>query len=416
MSASNWIFPEIMVQKKKNSGIPEQILGSAVSTLQKWNSSALTLDECINDIRGEKAAVSILFLYFRHKNTIDTLICNAAAKGNVKSPLFEVAACTLSQALFQSGISLQSAVNVAVDYTKRKINPKLGNFMNALLRNALSSVENKDFPPDFPEKLRKRWNKLFGKEKAAAAIESCGINPPLCFRIRGIDEPPAGAEPIELNRMFRFYYHTHPADVLESELFKAGKCYIQDPATGMSVFLCGVLPEQAKILDCCAAPGGKTVMLYDKYPDAEIIAADKSEKRLEQMQENFKRLGVKTKTVCANALAPEFEKESFDLVFIDAPCTNTGVMRRRPDAAWRFSLNRLEDTAKLQRKILNAMAPLVKRGGILLYSTCSVEAEEDQLQVERFLQEHPDFVLEDSQLLLPDFMHDGAFAARLRKR
>ena len=79
-------------------------------------------------------------------------------------------------------------------------------------------------------------------------------------------------------------------------------------------------------------------------------------------------------------------------------------------------LNRLEDTAKLQRKILNAMAPLVKRGGILLYSTCSVEAEEDQLQVERFLQEHPDFVLEDSQLLLPDFMHDGAFAARLRKR
>ena len=134
------------------------------------------------------------------------------------------------------------------------------------------------------------------------------------------------------------------------------------------------------------------------------------------MQENFKRLRVKANTICADALNPDFENESFDLVFLDVPCTNTGVMRRRPDAAWRFSTNRLEDTAKLQRKILNAMAPLVRSGGILLYSTCSIEQEEDQLQVERFVQEHPEFELEESQLLLPDFMHDGAFAARMRKR
>ena len=415
VSALSWIFPEIMGQTKKSCGIPEQILGTAVKTLQKWNDSALTLDECINDIRSEKAAVSILFLYFRHKDTIDTLIRNAASKGNVKSPLFEIAACTLSQALFQTGIAAQSAVNVAVDYTK-KINFRLGGFMNALLRNALRAADGKTFPPDFPEKLRKRWNKLFGKENAAEAIEACGINPPLCFRIRGIDDPPAGSTPIPLNRNFRFYFHEIPAEVLESQLFKSGKCYIQDPATGLSVSLCGELPEQAKILDCCAAPGGKTVMLYDKYPDAEIIAADKSERRLQQMQENFIRLHVKAKTVCADALAPEFGNESFDAVFIDAPCTNTGVMRRRPDAAWRFSLNRLEDTVKLQRKILNAMAPIVRRGGILLYSTCSVEAEEDTLQVEQFLQDHPEFELEESQLLLPGFMHDGAFSARLRKR
>lgn len=403
-----------MVPRKKTPGLPEQILDSAIRALQKWNETALTLDECINDIRSEKAAVSILFLYFRHKDSIDTLIRNAAAKGNVKSPLFEISVCALSQALFQTGIASQSAVNVAVDYTKR-LNPKLGNFMNALLRNALRAAKGKTFQPDFPDKLKKRWNKQFGQEKTKEIIESCGVNPPLCFRVRGISDPPAGSEPIDLHRNFRFYYHEQPKMVLESELFKAGKCYIQDPATGCSVGLCGELPEDARILDTCAAPGGKTVMLCDKYPDAEIIAADKSEKRLTQMHENFRRLGVKVKTICADALNPGFEKESFDLVFVDAPCTNTGVMRRRPDAAWRFSGNRLEDTAKLQRKILNSLAPLVKKGGILLYSTCSIEAEEDVLQVERFLQEHPDFKLEDSQLLLPDFMHDGAFAARLRK-
>ena len=404
-----------MAQQKKVSGTSGQILNSAVKALQKWNSSALTLDECINDIRGEKAAVSILFLYFRHKSSIDELIQKSASKGNVKSPLFEIAACTLAQSLFQTGISLQSAVNIAVDYAK-KVNPGLGNFMNALLRNALRSAENMTFKPDFPDKLKKRWNKAFGKEKTAEIIESCRVNPPLCFRMRGIDDPPEGSEPITLNRNFRFYYNEKPSAVLESQLFKDGKCYIQDPATGMSISLCGELPEDAEILDSCAAPGGKTVMLFDKYPDAVITAADKSEKRLAQMQENFQRLKVKANTVCADALTPEFEKETFDLVFIDAPCTNTGVMRRRPDAAWRFSGNRLEDTAKLQRKILNALAPLVRKGGILLYSTCSIEPEEDGLQVERFISEHPEFELEDSQLLLPDFMHDGAFAARLRKR
>lgn len=403
-----------MAKKIISTGLSEKILETAVKSLIKWNSSALTLDECINDIRGEKSAVSILFFYFRHKSSLDALIRSAASKGNVKSPLFEIAACTLAQALFQNGIAAQSAVNVAVDYTK-KINPRLGGFMNALLRNALRSAENKELKPALPEKIAKRWKKIFGKENAETMMEACGINPPVCFRMRGGASAPEEAIPIPLNKLFRFYSLENPSCILDSELFKEGKCYIQDPATGLSVSLCGILPEEAVILDACAAPGGKTVMLYDKYPDAKIIAADKSEKRLAQMQENFKRLGVTAETVCADALQPEFQPESFDLVFIDAPCTNSGVMRRRPDAAWRFSLNRLEDTAKLQRKILHAMAPLVKKGGILLYSTCSVEPEEDSLQAERFAQEHPDFVLEESQLLLPDFMHDGAFAARFRK-
>ena len=405
----------MMRQKKTFSGLPEKILDSAVQTLLKWNGSSLTLDECVNDIRSEKAAVSILFLYFRHKAAIDSLIRNAASRGNVKSPLFEIAACALSQTLFQTGIAKESAVNVAVDYTKRT-NPKLGGFMNALLRNALRNTGDTKFLPDFPKKLSRRWEKSLGKECAAGAVEACGINPPLCFRMRGPEDPPEGSVAITENRNFRFYYHESPAAVLESKSFQEGKCYIQDPATGMSISLCGELPEQAEILDACAAPGGKTVMLNDKYPDAIITAADKSEKRISQMQENFRRLHINIKTVCSDALAPAFKKESFDLVFIDAPCSNTGVIRRRPDAAWRFSFNRLEETAKLQRKILNSLAPLVKSGGILLYSTCSIEPEEDLLQVERFIKENPEFVLEESGFLIPDFLHDGAFAARLRKK
>ena len=102
-------------------GIPEKILDSAVRALVKWNGSSVTLDDCIETIRNEKAAVSILFLYFRHKSLIDKLIQNAASRGSVKSPLREIAACTLSQVLFQTGISRQSAVNIAVDYAKKRI-------------------------------------------------------------------------------------------------------------------------------------------------------------------------------------------------------------------------------------------------------------------------------------------------------
>ena len=133
------------------------------------------------------------------------------------------------------------------------------------------------------------------------------------------------------------------------------------------------------------------------------------------MQENFDRMNLSVKTRCTDALEPNLEHGSFDLILADVPCTNTGVMRRRPDAAWRFSVNRLNETVKLQKKIMDSLADLVKDGGILLYSTCSVEPEEDSMQVDAFLKRHPEFTLEDSKLLLPDFLHDGAFAARLRK-
>lgn len=403
-----------MQYRKQPRRLPEKILDSAVRALIKWNTSSLTLDECINDIRNEKSAVSILFLYFRHKSAIDRMIRNAAAKGAVKQPLFEIAACAITQILFQNGISPESAVYVAVDYTKG-INPRLGGFMNALLRNVHRSTEKIPSTADFPIFIRERWTRQFGKDAAEHSIEACGINPPVSFRLRGPGDPPDGAERINCIPNFRFYFHNKASAILESEAFQKGKCYIQDPATGLSVSLCGELPEHAEILDVCAAPGGKTVMLSDKYPDAVITAADKSEKRLKLLQENMQRLNLSVKTVCSDALAHNFEPESFDLVFADVPCSNTGVFRRRPDAAWRFSEERLNDTVILQSRILDSLAPVVKRGGLLLYSTCSIEPEEDESQICNFLKTHPEFILEQSERILPDFLHDGAFAARLRK-
>ena len=185
----------------------------------------------------------------------------------------------------------------------------------------------------------------------------------------------------------------------------------------MSISLCRPV-IRGRVLDSCAAPGGKTAMLRDACRgEAEWIAADRSPSRIENMRANLDRLHLpEIRVVEADALHPPFAAESFDLVFLDVPCSNTGVPRRRPDVLWRFSPARLREIVELQKRILEAQIHLVRPGGHLLYSTCSIEKEEDYLQIERFLSAHPECSLVSQRRLTPSGQHDGAFAALLRKR
>ena len=159
-------------------------------------------------------------------------------------------------------------------------------------------------------------------------------------------------------------------------------------------------------------------MLFDACGgNAEFTAADRSAARIEAMRANFERLHLPSiRTAAADALHPPFDEETFDLVFLDVPCSNTGVPRRRPDALWRFCTARLKEITELQKQILNAQIRLVRPGGHLLYSTCSIEPEEDRLQISAFLSAHPDCEPVAMRLLTPSATHDGAFAALLRKK
>jgi 16S rRNA (cytosine967-C5)-methyltransferase len=133
------------------------------------------------------------------------------------------------------------------------------------------------------------------------------------------------------------------------------------------------------------------------------------------MQENFDALG-RCRAVVADAAVPPFPPGTFDALLLDVPCSNTGVLRRRPDVRWRFSTAQLADLTNIQRGILRAAADLVRRGGRLVYSTCSIEPEENSDQVQRLLREHDEYLLERDAELLPTQMHDGAYAALLRRR
>jgi 16S rRNA (cytosine967-C5)-methyltransferase len=190
------------------------------------------------------------------------------------------------------------------------------------------------------------------------------------------------------------------------------------------------------IIDACAAPGGKTTHIAELVKgEAEIIAVDSHPSRLKLVEENAVRLklfNIKTLLGDWTELAQQFINRA-DKVLLDVPCSGTGTLRRKVDARWKKSEEQVKQLAELQSRLLEASVPVVRKGGVIVYATCSLEPEEDEEVIKTFLERHPEFVLDDPRPFLPSeipnaitqegflrlFPHkhntDGVFAARLRK-
>ena len=208
--------------------------------------------------------------------------------------------------------------------------------------------------------------------------------------------------------------------------FQQGLFFVQDPAATL-VTQYAAFPVGARVADLCAAPGGKAIEL--SRTALYVVACDVSLARLGRLRETIERLETRNvhplvSDARAAAIAP------LDAVLVDAPCTGTGTFRRHPDARWRLAPNDIAVLAATQRSILHAAASTVAPGGLLVYSTCSLETEENDAQVETFLAGHPDFslepppegsvpatVLDAGRLRVLPHRHgtDGAFAARMRR-
>ncbi|MCX7590474.1 MAG: methyltransferase domain-containing protein, partial [Kiritimatiellae bacterium] len=173
--------------------------------------------------------------------------------------------------------------------------------------------------------------------------------------------------------------------------------------------------------DACAAPGGKTILLAEEIQDkGRIIAVDADPERINMLSENIRRMGFGSVTVKrADASRPSelitaVGVNSFDRILLDVPCTNTGVLARRPDARWRFNARRLQELTRLQVSLLESVASLLKPGGTLVYSTCSLEREENEALVENWLASHPEFrFVRSTRLFPPESQTDGIYAAAI---
>lgn len=394
----------------------EEILAGARDALLAIENADCTLDDLLDDekFRNMRRILSHLLLgYFKHKKVIDSTLAEFFRK-TPAPPTHALLKAALTQALLQKRMAPQAVVNVAVEVAKKERNQ---GFVNAVLRRALEKSSGKELstlPEDvLPETLLARWKKHFTHPQLQELTTAFLSTPEFTFRMERGTVPASFDyhEAYTIDKRFPFGAAA-PAHVLESEEFKSGNIYIQDPAASLAP---SMAPEESFecILDLCSAPGGKSLMLLEKYPEVKkFIAYDRSARRHKLTEKNFALRKIFHTVTCD----PACLEEKWNLILIDAPCTNTGVFRRRPDALWRFSSAELYKTVDIQRELLDFSAARLASGGYILYSTCSIESEEDEKQVENFLNTHADFTLINQKKLLPGTLHDGAFCALLAKK
>jgi 16S rRNA (cytosine967-C5)-methyltransferase len=325
---------------------------------------------------------------------------------------------------------LETPGHAAVYETVALANPKSRSLVNAVLRSALrrkeplmknAKKETVSVRTSHPQFLIDRWTKTFGTENTAASCERNNRPAPIYARINRLKisvenflSMHSGAERLPLHQNFARLTGI-PSDALAH-----GHCYIQDPSTATACVLLDPRPGE-KVLDACAAPGGKTGYLAELMKNqGVIVACDRNEGRIGALRDNLERLGIRIAQFAQHDWTseegqPEIAGSTqFDRILVDAPCSNTGVMRRRVDLRWRLTPKDFSRMRETQLRILRAIIPLLKTGGVLVYSTCSIEPEENEEIVKAITQEFPFLKFVEQVSLLP-FRDgfDGTYGAKL---
>jgi len=385
----------------------------------------------------------LVFGVARWSARLDWILARYARQPQQKRTLQTILRVAFFQIFHLDRVPPHAAVDQAVQQARELgFGPQSG-FVNAILRQALRDretlaaelreleIEDPATAYSHPPWLVERWQSKFGTERTRAILAANNTPARVFARINTLKTTPEKLverwreEGVDYD--FRTYDWTGenlvfclkkspPLARLNS--FKDGWFYIQDPSTLLSVILLDPRPGKA-VLDLCAAPGGKSTFIAQRMENrGQIAAQDRAFDRLPLLRENCARLGATivhaTKSDCV--VFPELNT-AFDRILVDAPCSNTGVMRRRLEVRLRIRPSEIERLVNLQAEILDQAAPLLKPGGTLVYSTCSIESEENQENVSAFLARHPDYALESERELLPGQCDtDGAYAAKLTRK
>ena len=322
----------------------------------------------------------------------------------------------LYQLRFLSRIPPSAAVNESVNLVGAAGLRSAASFANAVLRRATrepdydpaagvkSASEKLAIETSHPLWLIERWISAFGFEDTKALAGANNEPAPVAFRltakahaspdaareiIKDMESKGAQASP---SKIAPDAWRVCGAGRMVRELSRAGLIYLQDEASQLVAHLLGVQPSD-RVLDVCAAPGSKTTHISALAPQAGIIAADLHEHRLRTLSELAREQGANniTPVACEATQRLPFADASFDRVLIDAPCSGTGTLRRNPEIRWRLNAADIGQLSSKQTLILSNAAAMVCPGGRLIYSTCALEREEDEILVERFANEHNEF-------------------------
>ncbi len=411
------------------------------------------------DERDRALLTELTYGTLRWRGAIDARLSQGLSRplAEVDAPIRNLLRLTCYQLLYLDRIPPYAAVNEAVELAKTFGGRKAGGFVNGVLRNFLRAARQSkpEFRPTMtipalaithshPEWLVQRWLDEFGAENAPKLMRANNEKSPLTLRANSLRISQGEL----LDRLQRAGIEATAASFAPQGVllpaggaieslpgFAEGLLQVQGEASQLVSYLLSPQPGE-RILDACAAPGGKSTHIAElMHDEGAIIAIDISERGIEKIKQNVNRLGLK----CVRTVRADISERSaesgiapYDRILVDAPCSGLGTLRAHPEIKWNRGENDIRRLSRLQLKILNQVSGHLKLDGILVYSTCTLTVEENERNVESFLAAHAEFELQDAARYLPHkakhmargkyfqaLPHrdhtDGFFAARMRK-
>ena len=412
-----------------------------------------TIEKYKLDVKDRGLLTEITYGTLQHKITLDYYL-EPFIRGKVDLWVRWLLRMSLYQMHYLSRIPAHAAVNEAVEIAKRRGHKGIASMVNGILRSILregvrstadieDSVERLAIETSHPQWLVERWVESYGYEETADMLRENNIPPVQTVRVNTTKATVENVlttlerEGVKAVRseVMPECIHLQTGQAARTAAFKHGLITIQDESSMLPANVLNPQPGM-KVLDMCAAPGGKTTHIAEKMQnEGSILAMDLHPHKLDLIDENTARLGleiVQTAPIDGRKAASFLPKESFDAVLVDAPCSGLGVMRRKPDIKYTKREEDLESLQTIQLAILDNAAQVLKPGGRLVYSTCTVDKRENEGTVEAFLSQHPEMESEQLtnlpekllakqnngmlQVFPQDFGSDGFFVAAFRKK
>ena len=397
----------------------KQVAINLISQVDKGAYSNIALNETFKtlDINSkEKAFITEIFYgVLRNKKFLDYII-ERYTKEIKKEWIRNLLRISIYQITFMDSDN-KGIVWEATELTKKKYGMTISKFINGTLRNYLRNKDtelkrlddekNYEVLYSIPKWFYDTLEKQYGDNNLKQAITSLKKIPYLSVRVNKLKyseeefEEFLKEKDIQIIKKVDTVYYVNSGLIIISEEFKTGKIIAQDASSYLAAKNLGVLSNEL-VLDICAAPGGKTAVLAEQMENkGEIIAIDIHQHKIKLIETNMKKLGIDiVKAIVMDARNVNKQGRKFDKILVDVPCSGYGVIRKKPEILYSKNRENIEELAKLQLEILNSAADILKDGGELVYSTCTITDKENTNNIEKFLKERKQFKVE--KLYIPE--------------
>ena len=415
----------------------KQVAINLISQVDKGAYSNIALNETFKTLNinsKEKAFMTEIFYgVLRNKKFLDYII-EKNTKEIKKEWIRNLLRISIYQITFMDSDN-KGIVWEATELAKKKYGVTISKFINGTLRNYLRNKDselkrlddekNYEVLYSIPKWFYDTLEKQYGNDNLKQAITSLKKIPYLSVRVNKLKyseeefEEFLKEKDIQIIKKVDTVYYVNSGLIINSEEFKTGKIIAQDASSYLAAKNLGAMPNEL-VLDICAAPGGKTAVLAENMENnGEIIAIDIHQHKIKLIDTNMKKLGIDiVKAIIMDARNVNKQGRKFDKILVDVPCSGYGVIRKKPEILYSKNRENVEELAKLQLEILNSAADILKDGGKLIYSTCTITDEENTNNIKKFLEERKEFKVEKLYIpenVLGDFDSLGGFCINYKE-